>query len=646
MNYRQWKKNYKKKYGENPPAGIDRASINRVKNINIRPDDVILESSTSADTQRAFAEALRRSRQTVEEQIRENEISGNGNIRVPKNFSLKDSSRDTQQALADALKQREEEQRIAEEAEAQRKQELNDQRKLMAQRMLSTSTGNKLGKILALINPELAVFGEMLGTTVEVASQACKAIDEMATRISKMSASAKLLGIDLDGVDGSSELHKDIQDLKVQWQGFIEEVEIGITRAYDAIQQTDRLEELSNEELAKESGANTGALIGTYLMSATNPLFAGAVLGLGVHQEALNDEIDNRIDKEKKINEALEEYGDSLQGVAGANDSLMTQLVNIVDNNSATEGTLLGLASSGSNILKSQGVNNKNSNLWISQLLGFTDKLYRDMDESVDFSTIYSDVENALLNKNLGSLNKYGLGVSEESVYGYAMKYKDMNLKSTTYRDDKMTELYIDYFNWFIHAKDEEKEAMYDLGYEIKNNTNAIKKWQWIENIGGLNADKGRANYDNFFAVDSQGKEISDKLYGTETERLKEELQSVSNIVTRTADTISIDKIKALDVVKNSALPKVGNTLDIAEGTLQALGLPTNDLSSTIVGTMEKMIQNIQVNVTASDNLKVEIKKSVTEGIYNSIQDSFTKGNIMPMITGSIEAMQTMSNIR
>ena len=187
---------------------------------------------------------------------------------------------------------------------------------------------------------------------------------------------------------------------------------------------------------------------------------------------------------------------------------------------------------------------------------------------------------------------------------------------------------------------------MYDLGYEIKNNTNAIKKWQWIENIGGLNADKGRANYDNFFAVDSQGKEITDKLYGTETERLKEELQSVSNIVTRTADTISIDKIKALDVVKNSALPKVGNTLDIAEGTLQALGLPTNDLSSTIVGTMEKMIQNIQVNVTASDNLKVEIKKSVTEGIYNSIQDSFTKGNIMPMITGGIEAMQTMSSIR
>lgn len=515
------------------------------------------------------------------------------------------------------------------EAIRQQKEELDNERKLQAQRLLANKTGGELAKILSVINPNLSVLGTVLGSTTEYAKQAYKALDEMSTKLSEVNASAKLLGVNIEGLKGASEMHKDILKAQTTWRAFIEEVEIGIGKLYGMVQQEDRVAGMSNKELLKENVMTGIGAMFSGVMTTVNPLSAlGTVKGI-VKQEQIIEELDKRKDKEKAINERLQEYADAIGGVAGADTSLVKQLVNIEDNLTATQNELIGYASTGVTSLAGAGVNNDvDQNRWTSLMLGYTEKIFRDMEGSVGFDQIYEDVLNYFISGKADGLNKYGYGLTDEALYGYAQTHKDMYLGGgTKYRDDKMIETRFDFFKMWTSSTDELKESMYDLGYEIKNNTNALQKWQWLESIGGISTEKGSSSYSDYFAVDSDGNEITNQLYGTFAQRLGASMQGTLNYLGHGLDYV-ISGHNYQKAIAESGLQfassKYGSAIGYGLGavdvsgeryTPEQLGFNTN----TVNASGKTLDEVININVTASENLKVEVEKMVQDHTYNTM---------------------------
>ena len=113
--------------------------------------------------------------------------------------------------------------RLASERAAAEREALNAERKTNAQRLLATQTGNKLGKLLSIINPELSVLGNVMGTVVETAGSLYHALDDASAQLAKVSARMKILGIDAEELNGAVQMHQDIETLKARWRSFWEE---------------------------------------------------------------------------------------------------------------------------------------------------------------------------------------------------------------------------------------------------------------------------------------------------------------------------------------------------------------------------------------------------------------------------------------
>ena len=534
----------------------------------------------------------------------------------------------------------------------QQREQINNERQIQAQRLLANKTGADMAKVLSIINPNLSVLGTVLGTTAEFAKQAYQALDEMSAKLSEVNASAKLLGVNIEGLKGASEMHKDILKAKTAWQSFIDEIEVGIGKLYSIVQSEDRLTGMDKSELLKESVlTNFGTAFSTGL-SAINPLFGlGGVLGAGAKQEQIYEELDKRVEKEKEVNQNLEEYADALGCVSGADNSLVKQLINIQDNLTATQNELIGYASTGVTSLAGAGVSSEvDQNRWTSLMLGYTEKIFRDMEGSVGFDDIYQDVLNFFVGGKTEGLNKYGYGLTEESFYGYAQQYENMFLGSTKYREDKMIETRFNYFDTWINSTDELKESMYDLGYEVKNNTNALQKWQWLESISSISTEKGSSDYKDYFAVDQDGNIITDSVFGSESSRFNDEIKanikklgdtshmSLDEILIAAGMTLptvgdwSKGAVRLDDLVSNNVNPGTsgrGLSIDQLARQNELLGLSGNrGLSFDQLVRQNETLgtqQNVNIHVTASDNLKVEIEKSVTKNLWDTLKDSFQK---------------------
>lgn len=521
----------------------------------------------------------------------------------------------------------------------QQREEINNERKLHAQRLLANKQGGELAKVLSVINPNLSVLGTVLDTTAGFAKQAYNALDEMSTKLSKVSASAKLLGVSIEGLEGASEMHKDILEAQTAWRAFIEEVETGIGKLYGIVQQGDSIAGKDNKELLKDSMLTNFGMMFAGVSTAINPLSGlGTIAGI-VKQEQIYEELDKRKDKEKEVNDKLQDYADSLGGVINADISLVKQLVNIEDNLTATQNELLGYASSGVNNLAGAGVNNEvDQNRWTSKMLGITEGIFRNMNGSVNFDDIYDDVLSYFISGETEGLNKYGYGLTEESFYGYAHKYANMNLTSTKYRDDKMIETRFNFFDMWTSSTDDLKESMYDLGYEVKNNTNAIQKWQMLETVSGISTDKGRSSYKDYFAVDQNGNDITDKLFGTETERfnadIRENIKKLGDTSNMTLDQIltsagmklptlnRINDEKSFESVVASNINGGASSIGNQPMTLDQL------VASNSQRTLDDVVKNIHVNITTSDNLKAEVVEIASKQLWDTVQDSFSGGNV------------------
>ena len=151
------------------------------------------------------------------------------------------------------------------------------------------------------------------------------------------------------------------------------EVEEGIGRLYGMVQQEDKLAGMTDKELLKESILNNFGTLFSSALTPANPFGAiGSVAGM-IKGEQIVEELGKRKDKEKTVNERLQEYADSMGGVINADESLAKQLINIEDNLTATQNELLGYASTGVNTLAGAGVNSAvDQNRWTSLMLGYT----------------------------------------------------------------------------------------------------------------------------------------------------------------------------------------------------------------------------------------------------------------------------------
>ena len=530
------------------------------------------------------------------------------------------------------FERREQERQQEQERLRTQREQINNERQIQAQRLLANKTGNELAKILSIINPKLSSLGLVLGSTAEYTKQVYNALDEMSSKLSEVSAAAKLLGINIDGLDGASEMNKDILELKNTWNSFIEEVELGISKIYKNVKDNIEDGNMSDSQLNDLAITGVGLLFGGGLLAnlANMPVLKG-----------VEDELDKRQEKEEEVNKQLDSYADALD----------IQIDNIMRNKTATQNELIGYASTGVTSLAGAGVSSEvDQNRWTSLILGYTEKIFRDMEGSVGFDDIYQDVLNFFVGGKTEGLNKYGYGLTEESFYGYAQQYENMFLGSTKYREDKMIETRFNYFDTWINSTDELKESMYDLGYEVKNNTNALQKWQWLESISSISTEKGSSDYKDYFAVDQDGNIITDSVFGSESSRFNDEIKanikklgdtshmSLDEILIAAGMTLptvgdwSKGAVRLDDLVSNNVNPGTsgrGLSIDQLARQNELLGLSGNrGLSFDQLVRQNETLgtqQNVNIHVTASDNLKVEIEKSVTKNLWDTLKDSFQK---------------------
>lgn len=509
------------------------------------------------------------------------------------------------------------------------------------------SNGLKISSVIGVVNPALGELAEKIESIGKFAVDTYNKLNELADSLNNLNASMQILGLNTEELQGASELANDLNEINVIWKDFIFNVKKDLTGLYNGI---DNGEELRNA-IAVGAGVLTGGA-GLVGMSAggwlSNKLLKAVGIDTNVNYGNTEEE-DN-----KKLSEIVEK-----------------QIVNINGQNKVSEESLTKVASSLGAGFIGRGLLTGDADIYTSSYLGIGNKIGNNLN--------LTDAEMLDLYKKLGSfstsfknngLSNYGLGISEESVYGYtyANYGKDFGMLSVS-EQIKMAE---ETLQKYISSSEEGRIAMDRLGTEVKNNTSAIQSWQYLETIGGKSTEYVGAGVNSFLAVDKNNKEITDAVFGNEEDRA-ELIRQNSELITKAENIYGVlvnqsnNGVKSIDewVKYNSALKgidanivnapsitehkgggmsideivnkyKNGKTVNEIIGnnlSLQGVNINIPNAPSTVGSGMsldEVIAQNqknntMDINVITSPLFDVQITSKITEAVYNVTKNAFNK---------------------
>lgn len=500
------------------------------------------------------------------------------------------------------------------------------------------SQGLKISSVLGVLNPQMGALASQIENVGKFAVDTYNKLYELANSLSNLNASMQILNLDTSSLDSVSELAEDMAEINTLWSDFIYNVKKDLLPLIDGVDNIEELKAWLNP-------------LGKISESISQEIIEG-ILG-EVDKSVISSYINNQVDNDNVYAGVLEK-----------------QLRNINSQGLLSEELLNKVAVSlGSNFI-SKGLLTSDSNLYSADYLGMANKVANQLGitDQEQYISLIKAMQKYSTSFNNSGLSAYGLGISEEYIYGYANTHgKDFSMLSNS----EQIKLADEALKAYIDASEEERIAMSQLGFELKNNTSAIQSWQYLETLGGKSSEYVGADANNFLAVNKSNEIITNELFGSVEDRqemidqnneLINKAEKIYNaLVSEKSGAKTVDewvkynaKIKGLDaniinapstagsdrsldavIEKNKKLLSAKSLDEMIMNNAKLMGIDANIINApSTVGSglsldevVEKNKENMNINmdISTSPLFDIYVENKINEILLNVKQKSYQR---------------------